>query len=54
MPESILHEMKVLLLTSTYSRSRIDQRRKNLCEGVVEKAEELSHCVLCLVKANAH
>ena len=25
----------------------------NLCEGVVEKAEELSLCFLCLVKANA-
>ena len=46
MPESILHEMKVLLLTSTYGRSRIDQPRYNLREGVVEKAEELSICVL--------
>ena len=56
MSELILHELKVLLLTSSkkcYSRSRTDRRTYNLCEGVVEKAEELSLCFLCLVNANA-
>ena len=36
-----------------YSRGRVDRRTYNLCESVVEKAEELSLCFLCLVKANA-
>ena len=58
MLELILHELKVPYFClpqskKCYSRSRIDRRTYNLCEGVVEKAEELSLCFLCLVKANA-
>ena len=53
MPVSILHVMDWKHSYLPPSRRLIGQRKLNLCEGVVEKAEELALFVLCLVKATA-